>query len=989
MSIKLKRLGLALAGAAMLTLAACGGDGESPVAAGGGASSTASLSGVVADGLISGAIVCYDLNDNNRCDTGEPTSSATGTDGGYLLSVPEDEAGKHAVIAMVPATAIDQDNPGVPVGVPFVLKSPAQANTSLPVFVSPITTIVADVMAATGATDPAAAIEQVKIQLGMAGSPLSNYVATRDSDPDAARTGAIAQVLTEIQKEIAKTADAAGVEGEKKQALISVVVLNNLSTIASNVAGNTGTAADLGQSLVQSQGITAGTVVAQAEIASKLTTSTPDAASSTPVPFITVRDLRYTDSNNWSYRLFTGDDIADIGGFKYANEIRRTKSGGSMRTYQRDASYFDEAAAKWYECPSDGYKVVKISTDTAGNPASLFCHTFASTARRTDDSIAGLTMRSVIERIRGSGIGDYATWGPAPAAVPADAVFPAGATLRYQLETQTANPDAHSLSNKARILPAGAGPTTPVAYGTWPFAATLEQFIASNYGTYSGSIISGNNTDQIGVVPDNTVTDPGLQKKAFYRVAFQSTSGTGGNARYYKCRRDTSGGQEGGVTTACVVLSNGTYAIEAKADSRVLRLAGIPADAVAITGSSRIYVERAGAVFYGQKNLLQTSTSIRLNKAAWDALLPQLPGVVAHVEPAAPAAPDAASWLRDIRDLGDNGFTYRIIDSIGSASGTLKETRVTYDGSDPGVLQPFARNRIYWNGTAWQDSEALCPSSGLNFGTWTSSPRESVVCGLMRDSQTGFDAEIGGKTISFVVNEARQYGSRDGTQDFRNWGPTVQNSDSEYASFTTTLFPAGSRLRYQVSTVVQTADTIATDAQSQVTTGSPSVAVTSLGSVTTIFTGGFSGSAGGGNTVGIFSYQAAGTPTVGTTGLKRVRASFQATSGTSGNVKYFLCDQNSTTMGTTACVETATTTYTIALQGGKNVLRFAAMPEQVITFGSFIRLLVEHNGGVFQGNTGIVGSRTYSLRLNQTAYQALFGVFGETEYQNGTTVLAP
>lgn len=983
MSIKLKRLGLALAGAAMLTLAACGGDGDSPVAPGG-ASGTASLSGVVADGLISGAIVCYDLNDNNRCDSDEPTSSATGIDGGYLLSVPEAEAGKHAVIAMVPATAVDQDNPSVPVGVPFVLKSPAQADTSLPVFVSPITTIVADVMAASGATDPAAAIEQVRLQLGMTGSPLSNYVATRDSDPDAARTGSIAQVITEIQKEIARTADAAGVETDKKQALISVVVLNNLSTIASNVAGNTGTAADLGQSLVQSQGISAGTVVAQAEVASKLTTSTPDAPSSTPVPFVTVRDLRYTDSDNWSYRLFTGNDVADSAGFKYANEIRRQKAGGNPRAYQRDASYYDEVTAKWYECPSDGYMAVKINADAAGNQVSLFCHTFASTMRRTDESIAGLTMRSVIERIRGSGIGDYATWGPAPSVVAAEAVFPAGATLRYQLDTQTANPDAHSLSNKVRILPAGAGPTTPVAYNTWPFAATLEQFISSNYGTFSGSIITGNNSDQIGVVPDNTVTAVDRQKKAYYRVAFESTSATGGNARYYKCRRDTSGGQEGGATVDCEVLSNSTYSIETKADSRVLRLAGIPADAVAITGSSRIYVERSGAVFYGQKNLLQTTTSIRLNKAAWDALLPELPGVVAHVEPVAPAAPDAASWLRDIRDLGDNGFTYRIINSSGTTSGTLKETRVTYDGSDPGVLQPFARSRIYWNGSAWQDSEELCPSNGNNFGTWSSNPRESTVCGLIRESQTGFDAEIGGKTISFVINEARAYGSRDGTQDYRNWGPTVQSGTPDYIPLTTTLFPAGSRLRYQVSTLLQTADAIATD--SQVTIGSPTVALSNLASVTAAFTGGFSGSPTGGNTLGIFSYQGAGTPASGTTGQKRVRASFQATSDSAGNVRFFLCDQSSSTSGTTGCSETGTTTYTIAAQGGKNVLRFAAMPAAITTFGSFVRFLVEHNGGVYQGNAGIVGSRSYSLRLNQTAYEALFGVFDETEYENGTYV---
>lgn len=69
--------------ASSLTLAACGGGGDStsttaPLA-------TSSLSGVAVDGYIAGATVCMDLNNNTLCDNGEPTASTSGN-GGFSLN---------------------------------------------------------------------------------------------------------------------------------------------------------------------------------------------------------------------------------------------------------------------------------------------------------------------------------------------------------------------------------------------------------------------------------------------------------------------------------------------------------------------------------------------------------------------------------------------------------------------------------------------------------------------------------------------------------------------------------------------------------------------------------------------------------------------------------------------------------------------------------------------------------------------------------------
>ncbi len=152
-----------------LLFAGCGGSNNSsnPPAA--------SFSGIVADGYLSGAKVCLDTNNNGVCDAGEP-SGVTAANGAYTITgITPGQETKFPIVAEVPATSVDQDT-GAPVGTAFTLTAPAGAS-----FVSPLTTLVQDKIAA-GASS-ASAVAAVGQTLGIAAASgvnvLDNYVALK------------------------------------------------------------------------------------------------------------------------------------------------------------------------------------------------------------------------------------------------------------------------------------------------------------------------------------------------------------------------------------------------------------------------------------------------------------------------------------------------------------------------------------------------------------------------------------------------------------------------------------------------------------------------------------------------------------------------------------------------------------------------------------------------------------------------------------------
>ena len=157
----------AACGGLALSLTACGGGGSSSPSA-----TTGSVSGVVLDGPIQGATVCLDLNANQQCDSGEPTSAPTDAQGNYTitgLTADQQNSGKEW-IAVVPVGAT---NGGTPVTAAFVLRAPPNQ----PGVISPISHMVAVAMSQ-GATSQAAAEAAVAVQLGVGtGSLYGNYAA--------------------------------------------------------------------------------------------------------------------------------------------------------------------------------------------------------------------------------------------------------------------------------------------------------------------------------------------------------------------------------------------------------------------------------------------------------------------------------------------------------------------------------------------------------------------------------------------------------------------------------------------------------------------------------------------------------------------------------------------------------------------------------------------------------------------------------------------
>lgn len=122
------------------------------------------------------ATVCYDLNANAACDGGEPSAS-TGADGRFTLAVDIAQAGRHAVVAQVPASAIDAGS-GAAVGTAFTLSAPATGHADArSIAVTPLSTAVMDLSAWAGlpTSDAAAAVQR---SLGLAASPLADYLAT-------------------------------------------------------------------------------------------------------------------------------------------------------------------------------------------------------------------------------------------------------------------------------------------------------------------------------------------------------------------------------------------------------------------------------------------------------------------------------------------------------------------------------------------------------------------------------------------------------------------------------------------------------------------------------------------------------------------------------------------------------------------------------------------------------------------------------------------
>ena len=191
-------LALALAGALLASLTACGGDDDDditppplpptqPV--------PVTLQGsVMVNQGIQNAVVCMDLNANSVCDGNEPASAPTDASGAYTLTydsrqISPAQVAAASLIAPLTTSATDAAHAGSATTQPYVLRQvPGKSGQ-----INPLTTLVAKGIA-DGMSEGAARINTA-VQLGIAEAKIDNYQDDPATNPaqvqDNARTMAI------------------------------------------------------------------------------------------------------------------------------------------------------------------------------------------------------------------------------------------------------------------------------------------------------------------------------------------------------------------------------------------------------------------------------------------------------------------------------------------------------------------------------------------------------------------------------------------------------------------------------------------------------------------------------------------------------------------------------------------------------------------------------------------------------------------------------
>lgn len=233
------KFGVGLATAVLLT--GCGGGGSSSGSSEDPAGSV-TISGRAADGYLSQATVCMDLNMNSQCDSGEPMAT-TGAGGRFQLELAAGDPITQLVVETIANLTVDEDT-GQPIPKAFTLKAPVDESKDEQ-FVSPITTMVADEIAKGGNTSLSKAKESVAQRLNTSFDVMDDFIAAKEgSDPstkqNAERLHRVAQVTARLAAEIESQInqsdlDQLGMTKSELLSMISTQIENLVSFILNDV----------------------------------------------------------------------------------------------------------------------------------------------------------------------------------------------------------------------------------------------------------------------------------------------------------------------------------------------------------------------------------------------------------------------------------------------------------------------------------------------------------------------------------------------------------------------------------------------------------------------------------------------------------------------------------------------------------------------------------------------------------------------------------
>jgi len=716
----------------LLAIAGCGGGGggggdtsTTPVA------TTTNVSTTVVDAAIKNAVVCLDKNSNGKCDSDE-TQGKTDAAGAVTLAVPNADLGKYPIVAIVGTDAVDADNG--PVTVAYTMSAPADQTG----VVSPLTTLVQQTVASTGATT-AAATKAVQDATGLTVSLFQDFTkvaAPTDGSPSAATVARMVVVTTQQQASaIASTVGTTAIDGttitqadldkaiqKKLLELLPdlVTALSDPAVLAATTpAGKEAALLAAATTLVTNSGLTPAALATVVAINNQ-STSPATAASASPVASYSLRSLAFTNATNYMARVFTGSaaqNTPDASNVKYVD--RRWRSvGGSIAKWgagnepMRGADLHWNGSA-WVNCPIN-FENTSSVRDAQGNSVYNYCDS-AETGKgtRATFDVSGKTMADVYAQVRAAGYTNLTIDDPT---VLGSASFPTGSALLYQASTALTtaisyypaglgNPagtsnvvaqysPAVSAGGTASQQATGVGCNSAETNTNGTNSTTLEGMIAAMTGTpcvyAQGSFVYGgvtytsdvpnewwsNSTVSLGTI-GTAVTGSG-PAPGYYTTNTRlrvAFKGTGANAvTYYACRERFVNPS----SRNCTAIGTGSYTIATLGDARVMTFSNLPVQTAALN-YTRVFVERGGLIYYGYQSKPAVSNTARLNTIGANALLTLL-GITPE-DPSVPLALTAMSYQGtwDLVPAGGTSATRTVfIGATGTSSCQNRTTLAAY-----------------------------------------------------------------------------------------------------------------------------------------------------------------------------------------------------------------------------------------------------------------------------------------------------------------------
>jgi hypothetical protein len=209
-----KLANVVLVSAMALALSGCGDDPLNSTTT----TKTTSFSGKTADGYLTNATVCLDLNKDKVCGINEPTAMSTAGGAFTIAGATQSQIDENPLLVEITANTIDEDYPGQILR-PYTLSAPPGFT-----FVSPLTTMIQNIIEQDGST-AGAAEEAVKALLGTTLDLSTDYIAGKNDSANQAefeKLHKVAQVVARIS--------AAKVEESTDQVAANDFTVKDLST---------------------------------------------------------------------------------------------------------------------------------------------------------------------------------------------------------------------------------------------------------------------------------------------------------------------------------------------------------------------------------------------------------------------------------------------------------------------------------------------------------------------------------------------------------------------------------------------------------------------------------------------------------------------------------------------------------------------------------------------------------------------------------------